>query len=77
MATRIMGIPELIREEVDGLLVAPSSAEELAAALVRLMENPALRRRIGEAGRVRVQEKYNIACNGAILRKLFLHQTGC
>ena len=43
VATRITGIPELIRDPMDGLLVTPSSEEELAAAMARLMDDPKLR----------------------------------
>ena len=38
VTTWITGIPELIRNEVDGLLIPPSSEEDLAAALGRLMD---------------------------------------
>jgi len=41
-------IPEIIRDHENGLLVNPGSAEEIAAALTELVENPALRRRLAE-----------------------------
>ena len=63
VATRIAGIPELIRDGVDGLLVAPSSVEELAVAIAALIEDAELRFRIGKAGRVRILEKYSLAHN--------------
>ncbi|HLL71060.1 MAG TPA: glycosyltransferase family 4 protein [Pyrinomonadaceae bacterium] len=71
VATRITGIPELIRDRVDGLLVAPASAEELAEALRRLMDDARLRRTLGAAGRVRVLEKYDLARNTAQLANIF------
>ena len=71
VATRITGIPELIRDRVDGLLVAPASAEELAEALRRLMDDADLRRTLGAAGRVRVLEKYDLARNTAQLANIF------
>ena len=43
VTTFITGIPELIRDGLDGLLVAPSDAEGLAAALARLMDDAALK----------------------------------
>jgi colanic acid/amylovoran biosynthesis glycosyltransferase len=63
IATRITGVPELIRDGVDGLLVTPSDPEELAMAIAKLMEDPALRHRLAVAGRARVQDKYNLLPN--------------
>ena len=47
VSTAIAGIPELIRDGLDGLLVPASSAELLASALERLAEDPLLRRSLG------------------------------
>jgi colanic acid/amylovoran biosynthesis glycosyltransferase len=71
VTTRITGIPELIRDQVDGLLVAPANAEELAAAIARLMDDPELRRRIGRAARQRVVEDYDLRRNTAQLAQIF------
>ena len=43
VTTWITGIPELIRNGIDGLLVAPSDELALAAAIARLMDDPDLR----------------------------------
>ena len=71
VATWVAGVPELIRNEIDGLLVAPSSEDELAMAITRLMDEPALRRRLGQAGRRRVQERYDLFRNTARLASIF------
>ncbi len=71
VATRITGIPELIRDGIDGLLVTPSDPDELAGAIARLLDDSALRRRLAEAGRVRVEEKYHLASNVARLSEIF------
>lgn len=71
VSTAINGIPELIRDGVDGLLVAPSDADGLAAALARLMDEPALRESIGKAGRQRVLESYEISASADRLRDVF------
>ena len=71
VATRITGIPELIEDGVDGFLVAPSDVGQLASALRRLMDDPALRNRIGKAGRRKVVEQYNLSKNAAILAEVF------
>jgi colanic acid/amylovoran biosynthesis glycosyltransferase len=71
IATRITGIPELIRDGIDGLLVTPSDADELAAAIARLMDDASLRRKLGQAGRLRIEEKYNLRTNVARLAAVF------
>ncbi len=70
VATLITGIPELIRQEVDGLLVRPSSDEELAIAIARLLDDSALRARLGTSARQRVLEHYDLARNVQQLAEL-------
>lgn len=71
VATRITGVPELIRDGTDGLLVAPSDAGELAHAIARLMDDPELRVALGRAGRRRVIECYDLAANVDRLADIF------
>jgi glycosyltransferase involved in cell wall biosynthesis len=71
VSTRITGIPELIRDQVDGLLVTPSSDEELAAAIARLLDDSELRRRLGESARQRILENYDLRHNTAQLGSIF------
>lgn len=54
-------IPDIVRENVNGLLVTQESVDELAAALRKLLEEPALRRRLGERARALYQENYTVA----------------
>jgi colanic acid/amylovoran biosynthesis glycosyltransferase len=74
VATSINGIPELIRDGVDGLLVAPSDVDGLAAALARLIDQPALRLSLARAGRLRVLESYQIAASADRLAAIFTHR---
>ena len=67
VATRIAGIPELIAHEVDGLLVEPSDASQLTAALAQLMDDPYLRDRIAKAGRRKILERYDLSKNTTLL----------
>jgi glycosyltransferase involved in cell wall biosynthesis len=60
-ATRIAGVPRLIQDGENGLLVEPGSVEALAGALGRLLRDAALRRRLGEAGRETVARDYSFA----------------
>lgn len=63
VATWIAGIPELIRDEVDGLLVPPADEEALAGAIARLMDDPELAAQMGRSGRERIVECYNLSTN--------------
>ncbi|MGA2887879.1 MAG: glycosyltransferase family 4 protein [Terracidiphilus sp.] len=71
VSTRIAGIPELIRDGLDGLLVPASSTEALASALERLIEDPLLRRSLGVAGSKRVLDLYNLPLNVGSLARVF------
>lgn len=71
VSTSIAGIPELIRDGLDGLLVPASSTDALAAAMQRLIEDPPLRRRLAVAGRKRVFELYNLSQNVRSLARVF------
>ncbi len=59
VATRGGALPEVVGADGDtALLVAPGDADELALALRRLLDDAALRRRTGEAGRTRVLQRF-------------------
>ncbi len=71
VATAISGIPELVVHEHTGLLVDPSDANALADALWRLAGDPALRRRLGAEGRLRVEAEFDIDRSADRLCELF------
>jgi glycosyltransferase involved in cell wall biosynthesis len=71
VSTWITGTPELIRNGIDGLLVAPSDTEAFAAAIRELITNPDLRRTIGKAGRIRVLDRFDLRKNAAALGAIF------
>ena len=60
VGTRIGGTPEVITHEANGLLVPPRDAPALAAALGRILSDPALAKSLGEAGDEIYLEKFTI-----------------
>ena len=60
VSTRISGIPELIEDGVTGILVEPRAVAHLADALTCLIVDPALRKRLGEAGCRRVTSVFSL-----------------
>jgi glycosyltransferase involved in cell wall biosynthesis len=60
VATRVGGIPDVVRDGEDGFLVAPGDVEALADRLAQLATDEKLRARMGEAARARVRERYSV-----------------
>jgi colanic acid/amylovoran biosynthesis glycosyltransferase len=71
VSSRLSGIPELVGNERNGLLVTPGSASELAEALRRLASDPALRERLGREGRATVERDFDLRTNAARLVAMF------
>jgi glycosyltransferase involved in cell wall biosynthesis len=61
VATPVGGTPELVTDGETGLLVPPRDADALAEALRRVIDDPELARRLGEAARARVAERFTAA----------------
>src|SRR6266436_5975577 len=61
VASAVGGILEVVVDGETGLLVEPGRPDALAAALTRVLENPALGRSMGRAGRRRVEERFTWA----------------
>jgi colanic acid/amylovoran biosynthesis glycosyltransferase len=60
IATRVAGVPELISDEQQGLLFCPADWDELAERMARLLTDPPLRKRLGQAGRAKVEAQFEI-----------------
>jgi glycogen(starch) synthase len=60
VGTTAGGIPEVVEDGESGVLVPPSRPGELARAIVGLLRNEDRRRRIGEAGRRRVETVFSV-----------------
>ena len=74
IATPVGGIPEIVRDGVNGYLVTPGASAEIAARLVALLDDEPLARRMGEAGRAWVERAFSIDAmvdgNLAVYRRL-------
>ena len=71
VATRVGGIPEVVLDGETGILVEPGDSEQLAQAILTLIENPALRRQMGERGRRHVLANYRWEDNAALMEDLY------
>jgi len=60
VATSVGGVPDVVREGVDGFLVPAGDVEQLAERLARLARDPELRARMGEAGRASIPARYAV-----------------
>jgi glycosyltransferase involved in cell wall biosynthesis len=74
IASRVGGIPEAVADGETGLLVPPGDSEALAAAIARLLSDPAQARRLGAAGRARMRAEFSLDAmvegNLAVYREL-------
>jgi glycosyltransferase involved in cell wall biosynthesis len=67
-------IPEIVLDGITGILVEPKHPEQIVEAIIRLAEDPELRRQMGSAGRRRVYDYYtfetHIECMSTVFRTL-------
>lgn len=71
VAPWVNGIPEIITHERDGLMVPPGDAAALASAIRRLMDNAELRSALGQNGRLKILEKFDLRRNTEHLAAVF------
>ena len=70
VASDSSGIPELVKDNHNGLLVPPGDPEALANAMDRLTTEPALRRRLARAARNSILRHFDVNTNAANLARL-------
>jgi glycosyltransferase involved in cell wall biosynthesis len=74
VASRIAGIPQVIQDGQNGLLIEPASVRSLTEALARLLADSALRIRLRQAARRTIEEHYSFSARmqkiGALYDKL-------
>lgn len=71
IATRVGGMPETVRHGDTGLLVPPSDPAALAAAICRMLDDPADARRMAAAGRALMLERYTRSRAAADLAAMY------
>jgi glycosyltransferase involved in cell wall biosynthesis len=71
VSTYVSGIPELIEDNVSGLLVPEKDPVALADALQRLLEDAELRLRLGKNGREKIVREFNVDKSTAQIADLF------
>jgi glycosyltransferase involved in cell wall biosynthesis len=72
VSTFVGGIPEMVVPDETGFLVQPGDVTALAAAIERVIVDPALAKRFGEAGRERAEQLFSVEKNVRELRELLL-----
>ena len=70
ITTAIAGIPELVHDDDTGVLVPAGRVDLLVAAIERMADEPATRRRLGEAGRRAVERDFDATVNGRLMAEL-------
>src|SRR5262245_41859369 len=60
VATSAGGIPEIVEDGVNGLLVPPRDHTAMASAILRMLKDARLRQQMGEAGLARVRERFTV-----------------
>lgn len=60
IASRVGSVPDMIEDGVNGRLISPGNAEDLASAIIELIDNEPLARAMGSTARRTVHEKYTL-----------------
>lgn len=71
VSTRVSGIPELIEDGREGLLVPERDPRALAAALARVLDEPDLAQTMAAAARAKVEREFDASREADKMRKLF------
>jgi len=72
VATAVGGIPELVRDGMEGRLVAPGDAAALADAVAALLDDPETAARMGDCGRAAVSSRHDPKLSARRMRDLFV-----
>lgn len=72
IATSIGGIPEVVDDGKTGIIIPPGNVDALCKAIKYLIQNPEIRFRMGQNGRVRVLDRFTIEGNVRKTEDVFL-----
>ncbi|MBE0414736.1 glycosyltransferase, partial [Yoonia sp.] len=76
IATQVAGVSELVENGVTGFVVPSGDAATLADRIAQLAADPALRQRMGAAGRTKVRADFDAQIESARIGALFAGQGG-
>ena len=71
VASRLTGIPEIVDDGVNGILVEPGNDEALADAIERLLGSADLRERYGAAARAKAEQCFDVRRSAGELNRRF------
>lgn len=71
ITTNILGLPELVDDGIDGVLVPPNDPQALATQMARLLGSDALRTVLGEKGREKIVREFNLDLSARQLQSEF------
>ncbi|WP_424597126.1 glycosyltransferase [Caldisericum exile] len=71
IATKVGGIPEVIEDGIEGLLVEPESKDELTKKILYLLNNPSLREQLSKNAFEKVKSEYSIQSYTQRMLKLY------
>lgn len=71
VASNVGGIPSVIEDGVNGLLINPGDIEAIAGCVNMLLDNHELKKQLGEQARITIKNDYNLEHNKALLCKIF------
>jgi glycosyltransferase involved in cell wall biosynthesis len=76
VTTSVAGIPELVTDGIHGFVCAPGDVKGIAARISELLDDPARRRRYGDAARATVEERFDVNRAAEQLARVFGVATG-
>ena len=76
VCSRIIGIADYLDDGENGLFCAPGNAQEMAEAIKRLLDDPALAERLGRSARETVTERFSDVRMGHAWQELTMRVAG-
>ena len=71
ITTPVGGIPEVVDDGLEGFIVQPGDVEAIAEALTKLLSSTELRKRMGKAGRKRIESGYTPSVVFPVLKSIY------